>query len=438
MSTPSTPRPADSTDVKETQSSSSAFPASTLEEENRDLRRRLEAMEGMMWSLLHPPAHSISAAPASTPISRSSPAYVPAPEPHRPPASVVRSLEFRQPPPAPVAPNSTTSPHRVEDVQSSFPPSKPRSRKVPAPEKFKGTAQERSTADTWLDSANDWLSLTAEGESEEVLIMMFGTVLEGSAKKWLGNLRKRAERERKQLTLQEVFDAFVRTYAGGLSQKMAEQKLATLVYGKGDCKDLNATDNEFDRLAQELYPGAEDSPAAISLLARIYSDTIRRGDEELWEKAMDAQPSTVDEWKAAAQNAYLVIETKKAHQSRSRADRQEVRSTFHSRSSPSTSTSTSVQVKKVEHDEASRDKPAQEEPRDEEELQKTEVRGTPRSGSRPMSERLGSHLTFKQRAQLTELGKCWICLEKGHRSFECEKKGKSGYPRKPTAEDLKA
>ena len=155
---------------------------------------------------------------------------------------------------------------------------------------------------------------------------------------------------------------------------------------------------------------------------------------------MDAQPSTVDEWKAAVQNAYIVIETKKAHQSRARADRQEVRTTFYSRSSPSTSTSTSVQVKKVEHDEASDERQAPKDPKDEEELQKTEVRGHLRSGSRPTSTSggLGSHLTHKQRMRLKDLDKCWICLEKAHRSFECEKKGKPGYPRNPTAEDLKA
>ena len=433
----------------------SPTPAGTLEEvreENRDLRYRLEAMEAMMQRLLPPSAtpFSTGSTPA-TPVSRPGIPRVPTVEPHRPPSSVVRSLSFRPAPPAPTAPsNPITSPATAEVDQSPPPLSKPRSHhlKVHVPEKFSGTTQERVNSVIWLDEVVGWMRLTAAGESDDVLIEMFRNVLKGTAAKWFLNFRKRAERQGTQLTLQDVFDAFVRTYQGGLSQKMAEQKLNSLVYGKGECKDLTATENEFDRLAQELYPGAEDSEAAISLLASIYSNVIRHGDEELWEKAMDAQPSTLDEWKAAVQNAYIVLETKKAHHrfGKGRSDRQEVRTTYFSRSSPSTSTSTAsssyrsnngVQVKKVEHEDDSHDK-AQEDEEDEAEVQKAEVSQTSRSVSRPASERLGVHLTFKQRTRLAELNKCWICLEKGHRSFECEKKGKAGYPKKPTAEDLKA
>jgi hypothetical protein len=418
-------------------------------EENRDLRHRMEAMEAMMQRFLPPAATPISTGPtATTPVSRSSIPHVPTIEPRRPPSSAVRSLSFRPPPPAPIAPsNPTTFLKGVEVDQSSPPPSKPRSRnlRVHVPDKFGGSTQERATADLWLQSVVFWMRLTAEGESDDALIMMFGNVLKGTALKWFSNFRIRAERERRQLTLQDVFDGFVRTYEGGLAQKMAEQKLNALVYGKGECKDLTATENEFDRLAQELYPGAEESDAAISLLARIYSDIIRKGDEELWEKAMDAQPSTLDEWKAAVQNAYTVIETKKAHHRSARADRQDVRTNYYSRSSSSPSTSSSayrndnaVQAKKVGVEEDSHDRQVGEESENKEELQKAEVSSASRPASRPTSERLGTHLTFKQRSRLAELNKCWICLEKGHRSFECEKKGKAGYPRKPTAEDLKA
>jgi hypothetical protein len=249
----------------------------------------------------------------------------------------------------------------------------------------------------------------------------------------------RAERESRQLTLQVVFDVFVKTYEGGLSQRMAEQQLNSLVYGKGDCKDLNATDNEFDRLSQELYPGAEDSTAAIALLAHCYSEIIRRGDEELWEKAMDVQPHTVDEWKAAVQNAYTVIETKKARQGRGRADghRVEGRTSFYSKPTPSTSASrggAAVQVQQVEHGETSQGlgrerREGESESGDEEELQQAKAKKTQRSGS---------HLTYEQRTQLMKAGKCWTCYQKGHMAVECPQKGKTGYPRKPTVEDLKA
>ena len=427
-------------------------PSERLEEalgENRELRHRLEMVEAIMQRYLPTsgtPLPNTATAPTATPISRSSIPHVPAIDPRRPPSSVMRSLTFRPPPAAPLAPsNPTTSSNGMDIDQSSSPSSKPRSRnlKVNVPEKFGGTSQERATADLWLQSVVFWMRLTAEGESDSTLIMMFGNVLKGTALKWFTNFSKRAEREGTPLTLQDVFDGFVRTYEGGLAQKMAEQKLNALVYGKGECKDLTAMENEFDRLAQELYPGAEESPAAISLLARIYSDAIRRGDEVLWEKAMDAQPSTLDEWKAAVQNAYIVIETKKAHHRSARGDRHETRSSYYSsRSSPSTSSSQSahrtdhaVQVKKAEVEEDSHDRLGQE---GEEEVQKAEVSSASRPPFNSTHERLGSHLTFQVRERLKELNRCWNCMQKGHRAFDCSHKGKSGYPRKPTAEDLKA
>jgi hypothetical protein len=378
-----------------------------------------------------------------TPTSRSSPATVRIPESRRPISSVVRSLSFRQPPSAPLAPIPATfsSEEEEEDKQSPPPPTLPsRSLKAPAPKAFGGSSKERINADTWLQSAVGWMTLTAPGESDETLIMLFETVLGESPKKWLQNFLKHETARRRRVTLQDVFDEFMMIYFGGVSEKLAEQQLNSLVYGKGECRDLVALDSEFDRLAMQLYPGSETSKAATSLLARIYSEAIRRGDSELWEKAMDAQPSTLDEWKVAAQNAYVIIETIKAHHDRARG-------THYSKSTPSTSTSTStstfrsnsaVQVQKVGIEEANQG--TSQEPGDEEEVQKAEVTGSSasRPAFRPRFERLGTHLNFKQRSRLSDLGKCWICMEKGHRSFECEKKGKAGYPKKPTEEDLKA
>ena len=81
----------------------------------------------------------------------------------------------------------------------------------------------------WLQSMVFYLKLAGEGETEENLILMFANVLTGSALKWFTNLHARAERLGRILTLQDYFDDFMRTYEGGLAQKMAEQKLKTLV-----------------------------------------------------------------------------------------------------------------------------------------------------------------------------------------------------------------
>ena len=131
------------------------------------------------------------------------------------------------------------------------------------------------------------------------------------------------------------------------------------------------------------------------------------------------------------QNAYLIIETTKD------AER-EVRTPYYARTPSSISPSTyrsgsAVQVKRVGVEGDDNDNVTRDEPGNEEEVQKAEVS---RTTSRPATqERLGSHLTFQQRERLRELGRCWICIGRGHRAYDCDKKGKVGYPRKPTAED---
>ena len=278
-------------------------------------------------------------------------------------------------------------------------------------------------------------------------------MLDGSALTWFMNLQTRAERESRELTLQQVFDAFVKTYEGGLSQRLGEQELNSLTYLKGRCKDLNATDNEFDRLAQELYPGAEESPAAVALLARCYSEIIRRGDEALWEKAMDAQPHTVDEWKAAVQNAYTIMEAKAAATRYSRG-RRDFRPSFSSTSSSSTNPSRGVSVRvnrmqgeaegDQEESEAWERREGEAEPH-EEQLQQLHARkgggrskSTAKSSAETGQRRWGAHLSYDERTQLMRAGKCWTCCQPGHMASACPKQGKDGYPRKPTEEELKA
>jgi hypothetical protein len=381
-----------------------------------------------------------SASTARTPASRSSPLTFRPPEQQHAASPAMRSLSFRQPSPAPRAPIHVPPPSEEEDEDDSFEgPS--RALKTASPRIFEGLAKDKAQAHTWLRKTVGWLILTAPGESDTTLITLFTTALGDGPTKWLHNMQDQKRAKRERLTLQEVLDAFMKTYYGGVSEKMAEQQLNSLEYGKGECRDLVSLDSTFDRLAMELYPGAESSKAATSLLARIYSEAVRKGDPELWEKAMDTIPTTLDEWKVAVQNAYVVIETKKAHQVR---PRHEVRTTFFSRSSPSTSTSSSsssyrsndaVQVKKAEVEEDSHDTPGEE---GKEEVHRAEVSSAPRPPFRPTHERLGGHLSFQQREQLKLLNKCWICMKAGHRAFDCQFKGKPGYPRKPSAEDLKA
>ena len=249
-------------------------------------------------------------------------------------------------------------------------------------------------------------------------------------------METRAETSRTPLTLQFVFEKFIKTYEGGVTVQISKGKLDSLVYGKGDCKDLASLDSEFDRLTLEVYPGWEEELVARQMLGQTYSSIIERGDLELWEKAMDLQPTTVDEWKAAVQTAFSILEKKKAATSRGLG-----RTAYYTRpsstsSSSSTAPRTTATVKVQQtRAEAGRDRETSErdegepEGHDEEELAKADAGKSPR---------VANLLSFAERQALMKLGKCWVCIQKGHISRDCPSLGKAGYPRKPTKEDLKA
>ena len=377
-----------------------------------------------------------------TPTSLSSPPLPTIPDSVRPSSTVTRPL-FRDPLPAPAAPQMSELPFSpslatppVPDSPAAVVGFRSRSVKVPAPEKFGGSTKDKAQARGWLLSVKRWLELTTAGDTDHFRVLMFATLLKDSALSWFNNMQTRADAKRAELTLQQVFDKFVETYEGSVTVKISEGKLNTLVYGKGECKDLAATDSEFDRLTQEVYPGWEDQLVARQMLGETYSGIIQRGDFVLWEKAMDLQPTTVDEWKAAVQTAYSILEKKKAAVARG-----EGRTSYHSKHSsafsPSTATPRATATVKLQQTQATaiKDRATTEreegepEENDEEELAKADASRSPR---------LGDHLTFAHRQSLMRLGKCWNCIQKGHIAKECPQQGKPGYPRKPTKDDLKA
>jgi hypothetical protein len=338
------------------------------------------------------------------------------------------------------------------------------------PEKFGGTEQERVSARRWLRTARNWLKLAARGEDEATMVDMFATLLKDAAGDWFYHLQETAERRGVELPLQTVFEQFVLKFEGGVSRVLLQQELDSLVYRRGKCKDIYATDAEFDRLVGMLYPDLEDDAQSMPLLAKVYSDIFQRGDLALWTEAVRMQPVTVDEWKVAIQRAHTLLQILAA------ASRQTGRvgyaggrpySSFPSSSSSSSSTapfssaaprnpvaSVNEMQGRVAGDEQRGEtytwerKEGEEQPTHTEQLQQVAVRRGPartpasaltcqRGPGGELPRRFGDHLTAQERAALVNEGRCFHCIEKGHVARRCPSLDKPGFPKKPRAEHLK-
>ena len=337
------------------------------------------------------------------------------------------------------------------------------------PEKFGGTEQERVSARRWLRTARNWLKLAARGEDEATMVDMFATLLKDAAGDWFYHLQETAERRGEELPLQTVFDQFVLKFEGGVSRVLLQQELDSLVYRRGKCKDIYATDAEFDRLVGMLYPDLEDDAQSMPLLAKVYSDIFQRGDLTLWTEALRMQPVTVDEWKVAIQRAHTLLQILAA------ASRQTGRvgyaggrpySSFPSSSSSSTTLFSSAAPRnpvasvnemhgrsagdeeKGETYTWERKEGEEEQPTHSEQLQQVAVRRGPSRapasaatgqrgpGGEP-ARRFGDHLSVQERSALVNMGRCFNCSEKGHIARRCPSLDKPGFPKKPRAEQFK-
>jgi hypothetical protein len=317
-------------------------------------------------------------------------------------------------------------------------------RRVEAPNKFKGTSSETTGARVWLEAARIYLELSAENETDWYYVNAFALLLDGSALNWFINLRRQMG---EQLTLEALFAQFVIKYVSVFNSETADLRLCSLMYLEGKCKDLNATEVEFDSLASEMCQGAEHYDGATNLLlASRYQEVIRKGDPDLWAKAaqMAPRPRTLDEWKEAVKSA-LAIRQMTSSASRQHAARNNPpqRNSFSSSSSSSSSPSSrpvtavvqNVQARAGDADEKGETwerQEGEEQPSGQPE-QLQQVKARPGPNDKP---RYGSHLTHDQRVRLGQAKKCWICYTVGHMAAQCPDKNKAGVPRKPTDADL--
>jgi hypothetical protein len=313
--------------------------------------------------------------------------------------------------------------------------------KVNPPKPFKGTLAERDGAENWLGLAMNWLSIAGKGQPEDMRVLMFGTILESDAHTWFGMHRQSAALEGIEVTVQSLSDEFLSKYVGGTTHMMRQQELSSLVYGKGKCVDVVSTQTEFERLASSLFPGASLNPQADQLLAMAFAEVYKRGDFKLWEKAVEMGPTTLDEWKWAIQQAFIirqtVIEGRKAVV-RTTAQTTSISSRpFYSNPSSAPARVHQMDASATEDEEGSSHGMEGEAEVPVEGLQqmgpgkgKDEKKPSKPTGSRR------SVLTWPEKQKMMRKGQCFLCYKPNHRAADCPDKDKPGLARRPTAEEL--
>ena len=196
---------------------------------------------------------------------------------------------------------------------------------------------------------------------------------------------------------------------------------------------------------------------ATRLLASRYADIIKKGSISLWEKTLDSSPTSLEEWKAAAQSARSIMDTKAINR---QVHSFPTRNNYHFSSSsslPSSSTTQSnsrASVHEMQHEDVRDEGIWQRQGGDPhsdsvEELQQINTRnGQFRAAKMGIwlglrrSLEFGSHLKPHIRAQLKKNGgKCFWCYRRGHRAPDCPDSAKYKdlkNRRQPTEAELNA
>jgi hypothetical protein len=226
-----------------------------------------------------------------------------------------RSLQFgvtatqSTEPASALAQPATSGGSSLSSAQSSSAPIKG----LPKPDKFAGAdVKERTTARTWVQSVLNWIELTVPDRTDSQQVRVFSTFLSGDALRWFEQQRALYSTTQLPLTLSKVVDLFIqRMQADDALAHMTTEFLSLTLGQSSDCKDLHAAEAAFDSRALVLYPGAALTADGDAMLAGLYGQVIKRGDQELWEEALRYVPRTLAQWKAAVQQAHTIREARK-------------------------------------------------------------------------------------------------------------------------------
>ena len=180
-----------------------------------------------------------------------------------------------------------------------------------APTAFFGEKEaERENVESWVTDADDYLESQfgqLKGQHLKERLQLIRSYIKGAAANWI-NAAVKSDPNQTWETLRIPFTEFIR--GGRESRSLYLERMKTLTYGKGNCKDLLKLEQEFEQLRIKLYPTSSTVAEANEIVGREYAEAIRRGDLDLYLEMLRViggkdQP-TLSEWKAAAVRAQEV------------------------------------------------------------------------------------------------------------------------------------
>ena len=130
-----------------------------------------------------------------------------------------------------------------------------------APTAFFGEKEaERENVESWVIDANDYLDSQFEqlkGQHPKQRLQLIRSYIKGAAANWI-NAAVQTDPSQTWESLQKPFIEFIR--GGRESRALYLEKMKTLTYGKGNCKDLLKLEQEFEQLRIKLYPSSSTVP----------------------------------------------------------------------------------------------------------------------------------------------------------------------------------
>ena len=333
-------------------------------------------------------------------------------------------------------------------------------RKVAAPERFKGaTADDKDKVEAWCDQMTRYLDGQFYGcdpQDSEVKARRMTLVLnlvDQPASIWLNNMY----REELGHSWEDIRPHFIATVREGRDTPAAlEQRMDSLAYGRGKCRDLLSFNQEFETLRIRLYPSSSTDGEMSRRSGRDYGAAIRRGDTPLYVeviKILDIMTGAVrqaelKEWKQATASAVRIRQVEREalrsaeHVNGGRGfrggkvERAAVNQLQDSEVRPAAANGAAGRGNGAE---TWQRQEGEEEPEDatgSTQVNVADVRRQGGAGGR--LQQRPRFLTEDEMSKLRAAGRCFRCYEKGHRAADAQCQGKGKPQRRPTAEELKA